>query len=440
MKVGRIPTVLAVYCSSILLLEFMGIFKKLFDTPIPRGVRILTYATAIRWIGWGFAESLLPVFIFSFGNTYAEAGLLRSVYDIVFILALPVVGMAADRFRATSLILIGLALYPLVGISYFFAGITGVALFIVFARGLNGLTYAFDAVGRETYFRRHDSPKTLATIFGYFDSISNFWWVAAALAGMILIKYFSIPVLLLMIAPTSVIAFLLVWSFRKNEESIEKPGVQGKLRRAYREAWYEIGKWNWQLKGVAMFNFFIAFSSAVVAFFLPIEVYNDGAGYGKTILVGVMFALPYLLGWILGKWFDVKGLKTFFYGLAGFTFLFASLAVVDAYWWKVVAAFCIGIVIELLSVGNNELITVYSQPEHFGRVSGVMRSIYDMGSLIGPLIIGILIDSQGTRMSFFLLACLMGILSLVFYSMRGKMGLLEQETSIPGLHKKLHRF
>lgn len=365
----------------------------------------------------------------------AEAGLLRSVYDIVFILALPVVGMAADRFRATSLILIGLALYPLIGISYFLAGITGVAFFIVFARGMNGLTYAFNAVGRETYFRRHDSSKTLATIFDYSDSISNFWWVAAALAGMVLIKYFSIPVLLLMIAPTSIIAFLLVWFFRKNEEPIEKSDVQGKLRRAYREAWYEMGRWNWQLKGVAMFNFFIAFSSAVVAFFLPIQAYNEGVGYSKTILIGIMFALPYLLGWLLGKWFDVKGLKTFFYGLAGFTFLFASLAFIDAYWWKVVVAFCVGIVIELLSVGSNELITVYSQPEHFGRVSGVMRSIYDVGSLVGPLIIGILIDAQGMRVSFLILTCLMGALALVFYSMRGRMGILGREVPSSGVHK-----
>ncbi len=104
------------------------------------------------------------------------------------------------------------------------------------------------------------------------------------------------------------------------------------------------------------------------------------------------------------------------------------------------AAFCIGIVIELLSVGNNELITVYTQPEHFGRVGGVMKSIYDMGSLIGPLVVGILIDSQGTQISFLLLACLMGVLALIFYSMRGKMGLIEQESPVSGLHKKLHRF
>ncbi len=290
----------------------MGIFQRFFETPIPRGVRVLTYATAIRWVGWGFAEALLPVFIFSFGSTYAEAGLLRSVFDIVFILTLPIIGMAADRSRATSLVLIGLALYPLVGISYFLAGATGIAFFIVFARGLNGVTYAFDAVGRETYFRRHTSPKALATIFGYFDSISNFWWIAAALAGIILIKYFAIHVLLLLIAPTSIIAFVLVWYFRKNEEPSGTSATQGRLRSAYREAWREVGGWSWKLKGVAMFNFFIAFSSAVVAFFLPIEAYNEGAGFTKTILIGVMFALPYLLGWILGKWFDVKGLKRFF--------------------------------------------------------------------------------------------------------------------------------
>ena len=148
---------------------------------IPTGTKILTYVTSIRWIGWGFAENLIPIFIFSFVGSYAQAGLLKSAYEFALIISLPLIGILADRVKATTLILAGLSLYLIVGTSYLFAGITGLAIFIVMARFSNGIAYAFDQVGRETYIRRNNISSKLATIFGYFDSVTNFWWIVAAL-------------------------------------------------------------------------------------------------------------------------------------------------------------------------------------------------------------------------------------------------------------------
>ena len=151
-------------------------FLKLWKSnDIPIGVRVLTFATSIRWIGWGFAESLIPIFLFSFGHSHANAGILKSFYDIAFIIALPLIGVLADRMRGTTLILIGLGLYVFVGTGYLLAGITGLVIFIVIARFFNGIGYAFDSVGRETYFRRHTPKEKLATVFGYFDSFASFW-------------------------------------------------------------------------------------------------------------------------------------------------------------------------------------------------------------------------------------------------------------------------
>src|ERR1700723_548483 len=122
---------------------------------IPYGVRVITIATAVRWFGWGLAESLIPVFIFSFAHTYATTGLIGSAYDFAFIIALPIVGVAADELPATSLVALSLAIYPLVGLAYLMAGVFGLVAFVVIARIVNGVTYALDCVGRETYIRRH---------------------------------------------------------------------------------------------------------------------------------------------------------------------------------------------------------------------------------------------------------------------------------------------
>src|SRR4051812_40917568 len=101
-------------------------FSSFWNTEeIPHEAKVLTAVTSIRWIGWGFAESMVPVLLYSFGHTFAQAGLLRSAYDIAFILALPLAGVYADRMRATTLVLIGLCLYLFCGISYMLAGMLG---------------------------------------------------------------------------------------------------------------------------------------------------------------------------------------------------------------------------------------------------------------------------------------------------------------------------
>lgn len=404
----------------------MEFLDSLFKTKIPIGIKILSRATAIRWMGWGFAESLLPIFFFSFGASYAQAGLLRSTYDIVFILALPIVGMAADRFRATSLILLGMIGTIFIGVSYFLAGVTGFIFFAIIARGLNGLTFALDSVGRETYFRRHASKETLATMFGYFDSVASFWWVTAALVGIILIQYFKIHELLLLIVPASLVSIYVVHRFRKTENKLSPPEGKMRMGNAYKEALVELSTWQWNLRGLAILNFFIALSATFAGFFLPIEAYLGGASLSKTILIGVMFTLPSLFGFFLGKLFDKRGLSIFFGSMMSLAILLASLAFFDTYMWQITAALGIGIVLELLSIGSNELITVHSQPEHFGRISGVMKSIYDMGNLAGPLIIGILLDVSGKTIPFLVVAIMIAVMTIIFYVFRDKMKLIQK--------------
>ena len=388
---------------------------------IPYGVRLLTAVTSIRWIGWGFAESLLPIFIFSFGKTYAEAGLLRGAYDIAFIIALPIVGVLGDRMRGKALVSIGLLIYLFVGTGYLLAGVTGLAIFIIFSRFFNGLAFAFDTVGRETYFRRHVPAEKLATAFGYFDTIANFWWIVAALVGIVLVKYFSIPVLLFMITPAALIAWYVL--FRFDNHAVEHPKPASQAQGGYRDILKEIAQWNWTLRTLALFNFWVAFVGAVVIFFLPIELYAESNSLIWVIGIGVVSTLPSLGGWLLGKWFDVKGSQTFTWGLLAFAILLVSLVYIDSSAWKVLVSFFVGIILEFLSVGSNELITVYANPEHFGRMDGIMRSISDIGSMMGPLAVGIIIDSQGAHTAFLILSILLFVLAALFQIMKSRLKL-----------------
>lgn len=390
--------------------RFFAPFAHTFS--IPPGVRMITTVTSIRWIGWGFAETLIPVFLFMFSGSYAETGLLRSAYDITYILALPIVGMFADRIRGTTLIAIGISLYLGIGLGYYLAGATGMVLFVVLARLLNGVGYALDSVGRETYFRRHTSPNRMATIFGYFDSVANFWWIMAALIGILLVRSFEIHELLFLIAPTAALALGIVLRFRHKDKSEVFSETQKKSN--YQELFSEIASWNWRVKLLTTLNFFVAFCGAVVAFFLPIEVFTEGAGFVPVIVLGVITTLPALFGVALGKWFDRVGTRTFGYGLIAFATLLTGLGLATGYIVQILIASLIGVVLELLYVGSNELVTVYTNPEHFGRASGLMRSITNIGGMTGPLAAGIVIDAWGNSAAYFCLALIMLALAAGF--------------------------
>jgi MFS family permease len=382
---------------------------------IPHEAKVLTAVTSIRWIGWGFAESLIPVLLYSFGHTYAQAGLLRSAYDIAFIVSLPLVGVFADRIRATTLILTGLFLYLFCGLAYFLAGITGVVVFIVLARGINGVAYALDAVGRDTCIRRHTTASKLATVFGYLNTVANFWWIAASLFGILLVKYFSITSLLFLITPTALISIGILMKFRKKKN--EKIGIPERAKVPLSSFFKEMKLWNIRLKSLLLFNFFISFTGAIIIFFLPIQAYIKGEGFSFIILMGIVMTLPTLFDWQLGKLFDGKGVKIFTQSLFLFSALIFSLVFFSQYAWQLVVLFVVNLIIQLLSLGANEMVTVHAEPEHFGRVDGIMQSISDIGSMLGPITIGIIMDAYSVQLAYSILGTIILALAIIFYTM-----------------------
>jgi MFS family permease len=162
----------------------------LFSFPeVPKGIKLVTWATSLRWFGWGFVETLVPIFLFSFNHNYADTGILRSIYGIVFILILPFVAWLANRVSSKYLLIAALLMYPFISLSYFFAGGFGLVALIVLARALNGAAYALDSVGRDTYIRSHTNDTNIARSFGYFDTLTNFWWLIAVAISIVLVKW-----------------------------------------------------------------------------------------------------------------------------------------------------------------------------------------------------------------------------------------------------------
>lgn len=365
------------------------------DKSLPRGIKIIAWARTIRWIGWGFGEALIPIFIFSFSSSFAEAGLFRSTYEIATLLALPIIGAWADRTSAKYLIIVALILYPLVGVSYFLAGLLGAAIFIVIARAMNGALWGLENIGVSTYYRRLANHNNLGSSFGYIETWSNFGWIIAALIGMYLVSFVPIHYLLLAISPTAIIA-LFVALRAPRDISKNGNGKSDSLVSSYRKAFSEWKTWNnhlWLLGALVIFS---AIIEALMWFFIPIDAYISGAKPAMVVLLVVIAAIPTLFGYTLGKIADKKNKYSLIaIGLFGIAVVMVGLAIFPNYAFKLIASFALGVLLELFAVIQKILVTTLGPAETYGQRGSAFESVATLGDLTAPLILGIALDVVG---------------------------------------------
>ncbi|MBI4993989.1 MFS transporter [Candidatus Wolfebacteria bacterium] len=376
--------------------------EKIFpDGVVPRDVKFLTWATTVRFMGWSFVESLIPVFLFSFARNYAETGLLRSIFDIVYILAVPFVGILADKISTRTILIIGILFYPFVGFFYFWAGVTGVALFIVAARFFNGIGFAFDSIGRSTYFRKHVNKPVISTAFGYFDSVTNFFWVLGVLFSLILIKIFPVHALFLAIIPTSLIALVMFFYLKKDGGKNIKDGVAGIFKDGiFYSMWNEMRGWNKNLRLISFVTFYLGFIGVVNNFIIPIDVYKNGGNYQQIILIGAVLALPYIFGFYLGEIADEKRKISVLTGIAFISLFFLLLAFTENYALKLIFVFGLSLAFDLIILAFAGITTQSVSEEHYGRLSSILADSGSLGALFGPIVLGILADILGLRSTF----------------------------------------
>lgn len=383
------------------------------------GVKVLAWSRAVRWIGWGLAEALLPVFILQFSNTFAEMGILSSTVDIASLVSLPIIGMWADKVPARKLVLWSLALYPLVGASYFIAGAYGMAAFVVIARIVNGFTWELENVGIETYYRRMTDEKTVARSFGYIETWSHVAWIGAALIGIILVRFVPIHWLLLGIAPFALIAWFMVFRAPRDRLVRQEEGRRVPFLRAYGMTIREMRSWNSRLWLLGVLVLFSSIVSSLMYFFVPIDAFIDGANLPMVVLITVVGAIPALFGWKLGALAD-DGNKYALIGtgLFGVAAVSLGLYLIPAYWFKLVAMFVMGVILELFYVAESSLVTTLGPEETYGERGSAFEGVTVLGDMVAPLILGVSLDMLGFGNVALTIACTAFALAIVFRVVR----------------------
>lgn len=382
---------------------------------IPSGVQMMAWERTIRYIGWGAGDTLIPVLIMSLTGTFAGAGLINASYDIVLLLALPLCGVLAEKFPGKWLVIAGLLLYPLVGIFYFLAGATGLLLFVVFARTSNGVTWGLESVGIDTYFRRLTPGGSLASSFGWLDTLSEVAWMAAALSGIWLIHYFSIGDLLFLIAPFSLLAIPFALAARTDHPALGKSKKPLALRDSYRIALDEWRAWAGDLRLLAGLLLFTETVSVLVDFFIPIDIYLDSHNLALVILFTVVSGIPPAFGYLLGRVADAREKhRVAAVACVAMALILFALSLPLPYLFTILAGLGLGIVIELLAVLRQALATRLTPAERWGRLDSVFQIVGCVADIGAPPLLGAALDLAGLPAVAAVLAAIALLLALVF--------------------------
>lgn len=379
----------------------------------PEGIKLLTLATGIRWFGWGLSEAFIPVFLLLFVDNFFKMGLLASVYDIFFFLALPFAGYFADHIKAKRMIMAGLIIYVFIGMGYFMAGLTSAVTFLIAARALNGISYSLDQVGRDTYIIRHTPKYEESRTFGRFDLFTNLFWIIAVLVGIFLYRYMPLHWLFFFVVPTSVIAFFLVFNIKEKE--IKKEKRRFSIREIYSEFFGEIKRFRRGLKLLALMNFGFGIIASAIYFFAPAISYSRGENIVHAVLIVLAYAIPGLFGKHLGKVADKKKEKIFFAGTLALMALLLSLMLVTNFYVVLVTVFLASALFELFYLTSQGVMARITDRTHLGETDSSLNAIGSLGAVIGPIIFGLLIDRVNLSVAYLFMIFISLLLSILVY-------------------------
>jgi len=389
--------------------------KKIIEKDkVHKGINLLTWSTSVRWFGWGLGEAFIPIFLLLFSENFLETGLLTSVYNIVFFLSIPLAGYLADNIKIKKILLFGLILYVFIGMGYFLAGLTSSIIFIIIARGLNGIAYSFDQVGRESYFIRNSPKNKISKIFGRFDVITNFWWIIAVIIGITLVKFMSIPIhwLLFVVTPTSIISLLIVSRLKERPRKYETNLC---VLKTYLNLPRDIKKFKTELKITILLSFITGILSSIIYFFVPIFAYLNGDGLGNSAVLALVYAIPMLFGKFLGKIADKKKEKIYFISFLSIILILGSLILVKNYFLLLIIMFTASIIFELISLTNRGILARFADRTHLGEIDGSLNGFAALGAIVGPLLFGFLLDSTSIANSYFVIIIIAMIASIISF-------------------------
>ncbi|MCU0299541.1 MAG: MFS transporter, partial [Candidatus Nanopelagicales bacterium] len=363
---------------------------------LPREVTVLAAIAFCVALGFGIVIPAIPLFARTFGVSAFAASAVISVFALMRLVSSPPAGWAVNRFGERTIMSTGLAI---VGLSSLAAGFATDYLQLLLLRGIGGAGSAMFTISATALLLRVTAPEFRGRASGAFQAGFLIGGVAGPAVGGLVIGL-SIRAPFFVYAGTLLAAFLVAVTLLPRLEHVEQPDLGEdqeaiKFLPTLRLPAYQAAL------GANFTNGFVFFGlrSSLVPLFV-VEGLRQGpglAGVGFVVAAGLQAALL-AFG---GRTADRRGRRpALIIGLAVGVVSLALLAVAPDATWFLIAMAVAGVSGAFLGPSPTAIVGDVARGHHGGSVVAGFQMMSDVGSIIGPLVAGLLLDQAGFPVAF----------------------------------------
>jgi MFS transporter, DHA1 family, multidrug resistance protein len=366
---------------------------------------ILCFSIFIADIGIGIIIPMLPIYINSLGTTGFTMGIIFSSLAVSMAFFTPIIGRLSDKIGKKVFITCGFAFSALIALAY--TWVTNPYQFIL-VRFLNGISLAMIIPVIMAYVGELSPPGKEGSYMGIYSMAMFLGTAAGPLCGGIIVNKAGMFPAFYFYAGAMVVAFLITIFLPRR--------VRSSTTSLAKSPFKEIMKSN-ILKGILIFALILAIAQSSLMVFVPLLAKEQKL----TILqIGILASVFIFSAGILQAPFGYLANRYNRGRLVVVSVLFIAigLAIMPlAHGFMSLLCICtfVGIAAATGVPAGNALMAESSREIGMGVVSGSMNTFFNVGSIIGPVAAGIIMDAINIDFAFYLISVTFFISTAVFY-------------------------
>ncbi len=363
---------------------------------LPREVSVLAAIAFCVALGFGIVIPAIPLFARTFGVSAFAASAVISVFAAMRLVSSPPAGWLVNRFGERIIMSTGLAI---VAVSSLFAGLATDYGQLLVLRGIGGTGSAMFTISATALLLRVTEPEYRGRASGLFQAGFLIGGVVGPAVGGLVIGI-SIRAPFFVYAGTLFAAFIVAVSLLPRLAKTEELNTGEDADRLSFLATLKLPAYQAAL-GANFANGFVFFGlrSSLVPLFV-VEGLRQGPGLAGAgfVVAAVVQAGLLTFG---GRTADRRGRRpALVVGLAVGSLSLLLLAVAPNSWLFLVAMAVAGFSGAFLGPSPTAIVGDVARGHHGGSVVAGFQMMSDFGSIIGPLVGGLLLDLSGFPVAF----------------------------------------
>ncbi len=355
------------------------------------------------FVGMGIVSPVLAIYATSFGVSFALVSLAISIYAVGRLVMDFPAGILADHFGRKPLMVVGCAILSV--FAYLSATADNFWLFLVY-RFFQGFGSSMWMTSRTTLLADILKPEERGRVLGYFQSFTLIGQAAGPTIGGIIAEYWGLKANFYFYTVAGLISMLLSYLFiHEPEEAKSRHGGLSLPKGIVKRLLVNKG---FMFAAAASFMSFFLMSGVrqtTLPLYADIVVGLDPAGIGMMLscitIMNMILTIP------VGYGIDLLGRKPIIVG----SMIMSALACILFPQANSFILLCaVALVMGVGSSGANQaplaMATDTTISEPHGISMGIFRFFGDMGSLMGPVLLGVIADSSGLVVTFYVMAAI----------------------------------